>query len=407
MTAEPGGEASAELVLVVNAGSSSMKYQLLDARVGADAGLRARRADRRGRRPGERTAYRTWGHHRVAGRLPRPPARVRRRAARVRRPRAPDRPAGPARRRAPGRARRVALQRPAPGSTSGSSATSSGLSPSPRCTTPATSPGCAPLSTPFPGRLRSPSSTPPSTRACRRTPTRMPCRWPGATSSGCAATASTARRTSTCRGAPHRWRVVPLEDTNTIVLHLGNGASASAVQGGRSVDTSMGLTPLEGLVMGTRPGDLDPALAFHMTRQGFADRGLRPRHQPRERPQGADRHQRLPRGPGQRRRRGRRRAGGVRRCGLPPGQVRRRVCRRARAPRRARLHCRHRRAQPRSARRSGGRLGLLGARVAAEANESGSGERRISAPDSAIDVWVIPTNEELEIARQTVRVIRG
>ena len=53
------------------------------------------------------------------------------------------------------------------------------------------------------------------------------------------------------------------------------------------------------------------------------------------------------------------------------------------------------------------RLGLLGARVAAEANESGSGERRISAPDSAIDVWVIPTNEELEIARQTVRVIRG
>ena len=52
------------------------------------------------------------GHHPVAGRLPRPPARLRRRAARVRRPRASDRPAGPARRRAPGRARRVALQRP-------------------------------------------------------------------------------------------------------------------------------------------------------------------------------------------------------------------------------------------------------------------------------------------------------
>ena len=47
---------------------------------------------------------------------------------------------------------------------------------------------------------------------------------------------------------------------NAIVLHLGNGASATAVRDGRSVDTSMGLTPLEGLAMGTRSGDLDPAL---------------------------------------------------------------------------------------------------------------------------------------------------
>jgi acetate kinase len=53
------------------------------------------------------------------------------------------------------------------------------------------------------------------------------------------------------------------------------------------------------------------------------------------------------------------------------------------------------------------RLGLLGARLDPAANESGRGERRISAPDSVIDVWVIPTNEELEIARQTVRVVRG
>ncbi|MBA2513054.1 MAG: acetate kinase [Solirubrobacterales bacterium] len=54
--------------------------------------------------------------------------------------------------------------------------------------------------------------------------------------------------------------------TNSIVLHLGNGASATAVAGGRSVDTSMGLTPLEGLVMGTRSGDLDPAVVFHLRR---------------------------------------------------------------------------------------------------------------------------------------------
>ena len=55
-------------------------------------------------------------------------------------------------------------------------------------------------------------------------------------------------------------------EVNLIVLHLGNGASATAVERGRSVDTSMGLTPLEGLVMGTRCGDVDPALVFHLQR---------------------------------------------------------------------------------------------------------------------------------------------
>jgi len=52
----------------------------------------------------------------------------------------------------------------------------------------------------------------------------------------------------------------PLSETNLITAHLGNGASITAIEGGRSVDTSMGLTPLEGLVMGTRCGDVDPAL---------------------------------------------------------------------------------------------------------------------------------------------------
>ena len=56
------------------------------------------------------------------------------------------------------------------------------------------------------------------------------------------------------------------EDVNLIVLHLGNGASATAVECGRSVETSMGLTPLEGLVMGTRSGDVDPALVTHLRR---------------------------------------------------------------------------------------------------------------------------------------------
>ncbi|MFS0704485.1 acetate kinase [Cellulomonas sp. 179-A 9B4 NHS] len=58
----------------------------------------------------------------------------------------------------------------------------------------------------------------------------------------------------------------PLEDLHQIVLHLGNGASASAVRGGHAVETSMGMTPLEGLVMGTRSGDIDPAIMFHLHR---------------------------------------------------------------------------------------------------------------------------------------------
>ncbi len=53
---------------------------------------------------------------------------------------------------------------------------------------------------------------------------------------------------------------------NQIVLHLGNGASASAISGGRPVDTSMGLTPMEGLVMGTRSGDVDPGIVFYLAR---------------------------------------------------------------------------------------------------------------------------------------------
>jgi len=56
----------------------------------------------------------------------------------------------------------------------------------------------------------------------------------------------------------------PVEDTKLVVCHLGNGASLSAVKGGKSIDTSMGMTPLEGLVMGTRCGDLDPAIIGHI-----------------------------------------------------------------------------------------------------------------------------------------------
>lgn len=73
-------------------------------------------------------------------------------------------------------------------------------------------------------------------------------------------------------GTSHRWvsaRAADLlgrPDARLVVLHLGNGASACAVDTGRSVETSMGLTPLEGLVMGSRSGDVDPAIAGHLAR---------------------------------------------------------------------------------------------------------------------------------------------
>lgn len=61
------------------------------------------------------------------------------------------------------------------------------------------------------------------------------------------------------------------DDLRQIVLHIGNGASVSAVVNGSAVETSMGLTPLEGLVMGTRTGDIDPAVVFHLARTAGMD----------------------------------------------------------------------------------------------------------------------------------------
>jgi acetate kinase len=58
----------------------------------------------------------------------------------------------------------------------------------------------------------------------------------------------------------------PIEKLNLIALHLGNGASATAIKAGKSIDTSMGMTPLEGLMMGTRCGDIDPSLPFYLVK---------------------------------------------------------------------------------------------------------------------------------------------
>lgn len=64
---------------------------------------------------------------------------------------------------------------------------------------------------------------------------------------------------------------MPIEQSDIVTLHLGNGSSACAIRGGQSVDTSMGFTPLEGLVMGTRSGDLDPALVSYLARKENVD----------------------------------------------------------------------------------------------------------------------------------------
>jgi acetate kinase len=63
----------------------------------------------------------------------------------------------------------------------------------------------------------------------------------------------------------------PLQKCNFITLHLGNGASIAAIKNGKCVDTSMGLSPLEGLIMGTRSGDIDPAILFYLEREEGLD----------------------------------------------------------------------------------------------------------------------------------------
>src|SRR5271166_1036486 len=84
-------------------------------------------------------------------------------------------------------------------------------------------------------------------------------------------------------GTSHRYvafryralRELSREQTNIITLHLGNGCSCTAIRGGKSVDTSMGMTPLEGLVMGTRSGDLDPAiLTLIASKEGMTAHGV-------------------------------------------------------------------------------------------------------------------------------------
>lgn len=198
----------------------------------------------------------------------------------------------------------------------------------------------------------------------------------------------------------------PLEETNVVVLHLGNGASSCAVKGGRSVDTSMGLTPLEGLVMGTRPGDLDPGLPAHLARvSGLTlpefdhalnkDSGLKGLA-----------------GDSDFRAIEKRRAAGDEAATLAFDVVIQQLVRHlgSSALVLGRLDAvaftagiGENSSEVRAAVLQ--RAGLLGIKLDAQANETARGETRISTADSPVAAFVVPTNEEWEIAREATQLL--
>ncbi|GAA3941435.1 acetate kinase [Microbacterium soli] len=207
--------------------------------------------------------------------------------------------------------------------------------------------------------------------------------------------------------AAARFLGAPVGALRQIVFHLGNGASVTAVDGGRSVETSMGFTPLEGLVMGTRSGDIDPAVLFHLARRAGMD---------------ADELDTLLN----------KRSGLLGMAGRL--DMRDILAGRAAGEEEATLaydvyiHRLRAYAGAYIAQLGGvdaivftagvgenaadvradalATLGFLGVRVDPERNTARArGIRRISADDSGVEVLVVPTDEELEIARQTLGAI--
>ncbi len=200
---------------------------------------------------------------------------------------------------------------------------------------------------------------------------------------------------------------IPLEESKIIVLHIGNGASACAVDGGRSVETSMGLTPLEGLVMGTRSGDIDPSVLFHLHREaGLSFEELETMLNRRSGLMGLA-------GAGDMRDVQRAALDGDPRATLALEVYRHRI-RRYVGAYTAHLHGLDAIVFTAGVgendsllrRRTMASLEHMGIRVDPDRNEIRSRDaRRISPDDSPVAVLVIPTNEELEIARQTVAAL--
>ena len=214
-------------------------------------------------------------------------------------------------------------------------------------------------------------------------------------------------------GASHRYIATRTAELlgpglRIISCHLGGSSSLCAIRDGQSVATSMGFSAQSGLPQNNRVGDFDPfALPVMMKHTGKSlDEVLVDPGQP-ERAAGPQRHQRR-HARHRRGGRGRQRPGEAR-----PGRVRRqraalprRLSGRTGRRRRDRLHRRHRREPARvSAPPSAANLEELGIVLDPAANESAKGEAKISAPQSRVQIWVIPTNEELIVARQAAQLL--
>ena len=200
----------------------------------------------------------------------------------------------------------------------------------------------------------------------------------------------------------------PLKDTKIIVCHLGNGASICAVEGGKCKDTSMGLTPLEGIPMGTRSGNIDPTVVSYICekenktatevvtilnkKSGYLGVSGRS-NDARDVTNGMNE--------------------GDHRCKLTFDIQAKRIvdyigsyyvymsgCDAICFTAGMGENLKHLRMNVCS------RLGVLGVKIDEKLNDTFSDERIISTPDSKIKVYIIPTNEEVMIARDTVRVAK-
>ena len=201
----------------------------------------------------------------------------------------------------------------------------------------------------------------------------------------------------------------PIEDLKIIVCHLGNGSSVCAVDGGKSVDTSMGLSPLEGLIMGTRSGDIDPSvMEFICKKENMDINGIMEVLNKKSGVQGlsgvSSDFRDLQAGA----------ADGNKRCEMAVDVFCYRVLKYIGA------YVAAMNGVDAIAFTAGlgendeivrrkivSRLGYLGIKLDEEVNDNGRGkEIAISTPDSKVPVWIVPTNEELAIARETVALLK-
>ncbi len=219
-------------------------------------------------------------------------------------------------------------------------------------------------------------------------------------------------------GTSHRYvsaRVAELmgkrpEDINVVTCHLGNGASLGAIKGGKCLDTTMGVTPLEGIMMGTRSGNIDPAIIPYLMRKGELttaddiDKMLNKKSGMLGVSGVSSDNQEIERGS----------KAGNERCAL----VEKMYCHQL-----TKLVGGYIAAMggadaivftggigennPKYRTYVGEKLGFLGVTIDEEKNAQRGEEMCISTPDSKVQVWVVPTNEELVIARDTLAILNS